>query len=161
VLVISYHYKTLNAPYTAAFHLLACYTLTFLAYSSLIVCVVRDPGPVLPPDELGKSHDEDGDGDESEMTTLAGALSGGPAKGDSDDLDKPGRFCRKCWVPKPPRAHHCSICDRCVLKMGMLHLSWLEHSLNPGLDHHCPWMGQKCIVRSFLSTSAQNLDSDY
>eukprot|EP00808_Paulinella_micropora_P028464 g25301.t1 len=32
------------------------------------------------------------------------------------------RFCRKCNVVKPMRAHHCSVCKRCVLKM----------------DHHCP-----------------------
>ena len=26
--------------------------------------------------------------------------------------------CVKCHgLPRPPRAHHCSICDRCVLKM--------------------------------------------
>ena len=25
--------------------------------------------------------------------------------------------CRKCLGKKPPRAHHCSICDECVLKM--------------------------------------------
>ena len=24
--------------------------------------------------------------------------------------------CKKCVAPKPPRAHHCSVCDRCVLK---------------------------------------------
>jgi len=40
-----------------------------------------------------------------------------------------GRWCRKCWAPKPERAHHCSTCGRCVLKM----------------DHHCPWLGSKCI----------------
>ncbi|KAL4968337.1 DHHC family palmitoyltransferase [Aspergillus stella-maris] len=34
------------------------------------------------------------------------------------------RFCRKCQCPKPDRAHHCSTCKRCVLKM----------------DHHCPWL---------------------
>ena len=34
------------------------------------------------------------------------------------------RFCKKCQVPKPDRAHHCSTCKRCVLKM----------------DHHCPWL---------------------
>ncbi|KAJ2774691.1 Palmitoyltransferase [Coemansia nantahalensis] len=38
------------------------------------------------------------------------------------------RYCRICKGFKPPRAHHCSDCDRCVLK----------------LDHHCPWIGQ-CI----------------
>ncbi|KAJ2507795.1 Palmitoyltransferase [Coemansia sp. RSA 2049] len=38
------------------------------------------------------------------------------------DTMKP-RYCRLCKGFKPPRAHHCSDCDRCVLKM----------------DHHCPW----------------------
>jgi len=36
--------------------------------------------------------------------------------------------CKKCIQPKPPRAHHCSICNKCYLKM----------------DHHCPWMNN-CI----------------
>ncbi|XP_008948990.1 palmitoyltransferase ZDHHC16 isoform X8 [Pan paniscus] len=30
-------------------------------------------------------------------------------------------ICKKCIYPKPARTHHCSICNRCVLKM----------------DHHC------------------------
>ncbi|OAL48897.1 palmitoyltransferas-like protein PFA3 [Pyrenochaeta sp. DS3sAY3a] len=34
------------------------------------------------------------------------------------------RFCNKCQSKKPDRAHHCSTCKRCVLKM----------------DHHCPWL---------------------
>lgn len=34
------------------------------------------------------------------------------------------RWCRKCEAVKPPRAHHCSLCGTCVLKM----------------DHHCPWV---------------------
>jgi palmitoyltransferase len=25
-------------------------------------------------------------------------------------------ICKKCLVPKPPRTHHCSICNRCLLK---------------------------------------------
>lgn len=37
-------------------------------------------------------------------------------------------MCKKCLTPKPPRTHHCSICDQCVLKM----------------DHHCPWMNH-CV----------------
>ncbi|GAA5834539.1 hypothetical protein JCM11251_007035 [Rhodosporidiobolus azoricus] len=39
------------------------------------------------------------------------------------------RFCRKCNTFKPDRAHHCSSCRRCVLKM----------------DHHCPWLGGGCV----------------
>ncbi|ORX47477.1 zf-DHHC-domain-containing protein [Hesseltinella vesiculosa] len=38
------------------------------------------------------------------------------------------RFCKTCQVYKPPRAHHCSYCRRCVLKM----------------DHHCPWINN-CV----------------
>ena len=36
--------------------------------------------------------------------------------------------CKKCYYPKPLRCHHCSICNKCVMRM----------------DHHCPWMGQ-CV----------------
>ena len=38
------------------------------------------------------------------------------------------RYCKSCNMLKPPRAHHCSICGRCVLRM----------------DHHCPWVG-RCV----------------
>lgn len=33
------------------------------------------------------------------------------------------RFCRKCNLPKPDRAHHCSTCGFCVLKMDVRSLS--------------------------------------
>ena len=36
--------------------------------------------------------------------------------------------CKKCIAPKPARAHHCSVCDVCVLAM----------------DHHCPWLNN-CV----------------
>jgi len=38
------------------------------------------------------------------------------------------RFCEKCAHIKPDRAHHCSMCGRCILKM----------------DHHCPWVNN-CV----------------
>ncbi|RDA93013.1 hypothetical protein CP533_0712 [Ophiocordyceps camponoti-saundersi (nom. inval.)] len=38
------------------------------------------------------------------------------------------RYCKKCQARKPDRAHHCSSCGRCILKM----------------DHHCPWLAT-CI----------------
>eukprot|EP00842_Homolaphlyctis_polyrhiza_P001545 jgi/Hompol1/2391/HPOL_002924-RA len=37
-------------------------------------------------------------------------------------------ICQKCTMPKPPRAHHCSVCRRCIMKM----------------DHHCPWIAN-CV----------------
>lgn len=36
-------------------------------------------------------------------------------------------MCGKCISPKPPRTHHCSVCNRCILKM----------------DHHCRKSVQK------------------
>lgn len=36
--------------------------------------------------------------------------------------------CAKCCSLKPDRAHHCSICQRCIRKM----------------DHHCPWVNN-CV----------------
>jgi len=38
------------------------------------------------------------------------------------------RTCAKCKAQKPDRAHHCSICNKCVLRM----------------DHHCPFVNN-CI----------------
>jgi len=38
------------------------------------------------------------------------------------------RFCKTCVIYKPDRAHHCRICQRCVLRM----------------DHHCPWIAN-CV----------------
>lgn len=27
------------------------------------------------------------------------------------------KYCKRCQAFKPARAHHCSICDRCILKV--------------------------------------------
>ncbi|KAH9527598.1 palmitoyltransferase ZDHHC15B [Dermatophagoides farinae] len=39
------------------------------------------------------------------------------------------RFCPKCLVLKPDRAHHCSTCGKCICKM----------------DHHCHWVSN-CVA---------------
>ncbi|XP_014256493.1 palmitoyltransferase ZDHHC16A [Cimex lectularius] len=51
---------------------------------------------------------------------------GHPPKGAM--IEEAVSICKKCIAPKPPRAHHCSVCNKCVLKM----------------DHHCPWLNN-CV----------------
>ncbi|KAF8895619.1 DHHC palmitoyltransferase-domain-containing protein [Infundibulicybe gibba] len=116
--LVDFHLQTLHRPYLFAIHLLVTCTLTFMAVSSLIVCVVRDPGPVSIDSNVSPMR-------EGEDIELSEALMN-----PEDDLSAPGRWCRKCWAPKPERTHHCSYCGRCVLKMA---------------DHHCPWLGSRCV----------------
>ncbi|KAI0059591.1 zf-DHHC-domain-containing protein [Artomyces pyxidatus] len=113
---IHYHLLILHSKTLFLTHLSVTYALTFLAFTSLIVCVARDPGPIPDPKSTLARAD----------MTLEEALLTPPP---DDDYTHPGKWCRVCWAPKPERAHHCSQCGRCVLKM----------------DHHCPWMGAKCI----------------
>lgn len=48
----------------------------------------------------------------------------GQVPSDPEKIKSVSTICKKCIHPKPPRTHHCSVCDQCVLKM----------------DHHCPWI---------------------
>ncbi|KAK0207901.1 DHHC palmitoyltransferase-domain-containing protein [Desarmillaria ectypa] len=116
IVLVNYHLRTRDQPVVFGVHLAVTYTLTFLIITSLIVCVVRDPGPVqITPSDHGRVTDE---------VDLTEALM--PP---DFDFSAPGKWCRQCWAPKPDRTHHCTHCSRCVLKM----------------DHHCPWVGAKCI----------------
>ena len=51
------------------------------------------------------------------------------------------RICNICDCVKPPRAHHCRKCGRCVIRM----------------DHHCPWVGNCVGLRTFKQFLLFNL----
>ncbi|THH26998.1 hypothetical protein EUX98_g7190 [Antrodiella citrinella] len=117
IVLVNYHLRLLQAPGWFAVHLVVTYSITFLMFSSLIVILARDPGPVG--SKTISEEEEDGDMDITQALLAE----------DEEDAMSPGKWCRKCWAPKPPRTHHCSVCGKCILKM----------------DHHCAWLGNVCL----------------
>lgn len=115
LVLLAFYLKATWQPIQFSIYLFSALLLTFLALSSLIVCIVRDPGK--PPNEVEDSP-------EQRQLSLQDALASSPFQ--------PKHWCNKCDAPKPERTHHCSFCGRCVLKM----------------DHHCPWLANKCVVSS-------------
>jgi palmitoyltransferase ZDHHC9/14/18 len=45
-------------------------------------------------------------------------------------MEVPTKFCKSCNIWRPPRAHHCRVCDNCIETQ----------------DHHCVWLNN-CIGR--------------
>ncbi|XP_050209548.2 probable protein S-acyltransferase 15 [Mercurialis annua] len=82
--------------------------MAFLCLFSLFVCVLPDPGHVpssyVPDVEVNNQN---------------------------NGLKK--QQCEKCCTYKPPRAHHCRSCRRCVLRM----------------DHHCLWINNCVGYRNY------------
>ncbi|KAG2729817.1 hypothetical protein I3760_01G267200 [Carya illinoinensis] len=83
--------------------------LCFLCLFSFFACVLIDPGQVpasyVPEVEESRRSDEEPQKNGAQL-----------------------RHCDRCSTYKPPRAHHCRVCRRCVLRM----------------DHHCLWINN-CV----------------
>jgi len=100
-----------------------------LPASGLDAVVTRAPGAEGPSWGVRDCRESEA-GDRGDSTHSDSGDSGGE-EGEVDLTDPrvahPGphdpTWCRKCRSVRPPRAHHCSMCGHCVLKM----------------DHHCPW----------------------
>ena len=97
----------LPAPFTIGNFLntLVFQALVFLALASHASAMLTDPGAV----PLGNATQENIE----KMTTHPGQII---------------YRCPRCVSIKPLRAHHCSVCKRCIRKM----------------DHHCPWVNN-CV----------------
>ncbi|KLO05627.1 zf-DHHC-domain-containing protein [Schizopora paradoxa] len=131
--LVSYFLKTRDSPFLFAVNIFTIEFFTFLACSSLMVCLVRDPGAVRIGENAQAPAEADAHG-ETDMSVTEALLMPATTRtadvaNEDDDFNSPLKWCRKCWAPKPERSHHCSVCKRCVLKM----------------DHHCPWLAQKCV----------------
>ncbi|XVF72960.1 hypothetical protein PTKIN_Ptkin12aG0162300 [Pterospermum kingtungense] len=104
------------------FHSFLSFTIFIISHSLLILLlwsyfkvVFKDPGSV--PENWRPVPSEEN----LEAGTSLAAEDDGFGRGSRGDG---GGYCIRCQNGKPPRCHHCSVCQRCVLKM----------------DHHCVWV---------------------
>eukprot|EP00927_Polykrikos_kofoidii_P005891 TRINITY_DN12363_c1_g1_i1.p1 TRINITY_DN12363_c1_g1~~TRINITY_DN12363_c1_g1_i1.p1 ORF type:complete len:315 (-),score=24.68 TRINITY_DN12363_c1_g1_i1:104-1048(-) len=98
-------------------------TCCILLLWSYAACVCSDPG-VWPP----RSRQIDSSND-NELPQAMYVTS----DQDRDDcgervMEIAWTFCKRCEHHRPPRTHHCSMCNKCVQRF----------------DHHCPWINN-CV----------------
>lgn len=104
-------------------HVIAFNTLVFLLGMSHMKAVLSDPGTV----PLSQSRLDFSDLHNSAQQQSNGGGRGRRGNGGDSDGDE-WTVCTRCETYRPPRAHHCRICKRCIRRM----------------DHHCPWINN-CV----------------
>ncbi|KAG8080634.1 hypothetical protein GUJ93_ZPchr0007g2994 [Zizania palustris] len=112
-----------DAAAAAAAVLVAFHLLLALIIWCYLVVVFTDPGAV-PENWRHSSEDDAMDVNSSIVSDNEGAFNWDATYPDSERQGSAPRYCSRCQNGKPPRCHHCSVCNRCVLKM----------------DHHCVWV---------------------
>ncbi|KAG8080631.1 hypothetical protein GUJ93_ZPchr0007g4767 [Zizania palustris] len=124
-----------DAAAAAAAVLVAFHLLLALIIWCYLVVVFTDPGAV-PENWRHSSEDDAMDVNSSIVSDNEGAFNWDATYPDSERQGSAPRYCSRCQNGKPPRCHHCSVCNRCVLKM----------------DHHCVW-----VVYTFIETVLDTL----
>ncbi|KDP28430.1 hypothetical protein JCGZ_14201 [Jatropha curcas] len=110
----------------AFFMVVLFHVLLVLLLWSYFMVVFKDPGsvPVNWSPVVLEENLEGGSSISESNYGAPGALSSTRSASEALDGRPVVGFCNHCQNSKPPRCHHCSVCQRCVLKM----------------DHHCVWV---------------------
>jgi palmitoyltransferase ZDHHC2/15/20 len=110
------------------------YHVTLLLFLSSYFRTILQPYKTAPKefhlskDEVATLSNEGGDNN-ALMTYLRNIVVQRNLPVHTQETSGSPRYCPKCYIIKPDRAHHCSNCGMCHLKM----------------DHHCPWVGT-CVA---------------
>ncbi|KAH9626673.1 hypothetical protein KSS87_010381 [Heliosperma pusillum] len=109
----------------AAFIIVVFHILLIMLTWSYFMTVFQDPGSVpqnwRPVSEV--NLEEGTSSTQPDNIPLESLASPWPSSGGIEGRSA-ATYCNGCRNFKPPRCHHCSVCQRCVLKM----------------DHHCVWV---------------------
>ncbi|GBN29156.1 hypothetical protein AVEN_198621-1 [Araneus ventricosus] len=97
---------TMSQSLWGAFNVVCFNTIVFLLIMAHLRAVFSDPGIVPFPDN------------NLDFSDMHSGGAGSPVNKEDWTV------CSRCETYRPPRAHHCRICRRCVRRM----------------DHHCPWI---------------------
>eukprot|EP00903_Cladosiphon_okamuranus_P005460 g5445.t1 len=101
---------------------------SFKSSSAAAIAVGLGPPNRLLPPEVGGVERAAAAGMGGVLPSSSGHRKAAAAAGEEQRQQRVVKWCYKCDAFKPPRAHHCSLCQRCIVKM----------------DHHCPWVNN-CV----------------
>jgi hypothetical protein len=113
--------QTMSASLWGAFNVVLFNMVIFMLLWAHTRAVFSDPGIVpLPQNRIDFSDVHSG----RQSKKIKSKDGGGELSPPEEDWT----ICARCEMYRPPRAHHCRICKRCIRKM----------------DHHCPWINN-CV----------------